>query len=165
MEFSIKTWILLTSILLTGLTAGLCFTWSNAITPGIGRLDNLNFLQSFQAMNRAIINPSFLIVFFGPAILLFLNAFLHKDTNIETFWLFLIAAILFFVGVGLVTIFKNVPLNEMLDKTVLEQASKLELEDLRKSFEQSWNRWHLIRTITSLSSFALLLVGIIFSKS
>lgn len=165
MEFSIKTWILLTSILLTGLTAGLCFTWSNAITPGIGKLDNLNFLQSFQAMNRAIINPSFLIVFFGPVILLFLNAFWHKDANIETFWLFLIAAILFFVGVGLVTIFKNVPLNEMLDKTVLEQASKLELEDLRKSFEQSWNRWHLIRTITSLSSFVFLLVGIIFLKS
>ena len=165
MEFSIKTWILLTSVLLTGLTAGLCFTWSNAITPGIGKLDNLNFLQSFQAMNRAIINPSFLIVFFGPVFLLFLNAFWHKDANIETFWLFLITAILFFIGVGLVTIFKNVPLNEMLDKTVLEQASKLELEDLRKSFEQSWNRWHLIRTITSLSSFVFLLVGIIFLKS
>jgi uncharacterized membrane protein len=94
-----------------------------------------------------------------------LNAFLHKDTNIGTFWSFLLAAILFFVGVGLVTIFKNVLLNEMLDKTVLEQASKLELEDVRKSFEKSWNRWHLIRTITSLSSFVWLLAGIIFSKS
>ena len=123
MEPSIKTYILLTSILFTGLTAGLCFTWSNAVTPGIGRLDDLGFLQSFQAMNRAIVNRSFLIIFFSPAILLFVNVFLFKNASQNAFLSFLTAAILFFVGVGLVTILKNVPLNEMLDNTVLETAT------------------------------------------
>ncbi|MEM9674434.1 MAG: DUF1772 domain-containing protein [Bacteroidota bacterium] len=164
MELTLKTTVLILGILFTGLTAGLCFTWSNAVTPGIGRLDNLSYLQSFQAMNRAIINRSFLIVFFGPVLLLFLNAFLHRNANPSAFWSFLVAAILFFVGIGLITVFRNVPLNEVLDKAVLESLSATELEALRTEFEAPWNRWHIQRTIASFTSFALLLTGLIYLK-
>ena len=164
MDIKIQTIVLMLGILFTGLTAGLCFTWSNAITPGIGRLDDLGFLQSFQAMNRAIINRSFLITFFGPVILLFINAYLHRNAHPTTFWSFMIAAALFFVGIGLITVFKNVPLNELLDKTVLENLSAMELKDLRTKFEQPWNRWHIQRTVASFTSFALLLIGMIYNK-
>ncbi|WP_276390304.1 DUF1772 domain-containing protein [Eudoraea chungangensis] len=164
MEINFKIIVLLLGILFTGLTAGLCFTWSNAITAGIGRLDDLGFLQSFQAMNRVIINPSFLIVFFTPVIFLTVNAFLHRNAHPVTFWSFLLAAVLFFIGIGLITIFKNVPLNEMLDKTVLENLSSIELKELRARFEKPWNRWHMQRTLTSIMAFSLLLVGIINNK-
>ncbi|KAA1245421.1 DUF1772 domain-containing protein [Aquimarina sp. RZ0] len=164
MEINFKIIILILGILFTGLTAGLCFTWSNAVTPGIGRLDDLGFLQSFQAMNRAIINRSFLITFFGPVILLFINAYLHRNAHPTTFWSFMLAAILFLIGIGLITVFKNVPLNELLDKTVLENLSTIELKELRTKFEQPWNRWHIQRTIASFTSFALLLIGLIHSK-
>ncbi len=164
MEINFKIIVLMLGILFTGLTAGLCFTWSNAITPGIGRLDDLGFLQSFQAMNRAIINRSFLITFFGPVILLFINAYLHRNAHPTTFWSFMLAAILFLIGIGLITVFKNVPLNELLDKTVLENLSTIELKELRTKFEQPWNRWHIQRTIASFTSFSLLLIGLIYSK-
>lgn len=164
MEIKIRLIVLMLSILFTGLSAGLCFTWSNAITPGIGRLDDLGFLQAFQAMNRSILNTSFLIVFLGPVLLLFTNAILHRNANPATFKSFLIAAILYFFGIGIITVFKNVPLNEMLDKTVLENLSALELKELRAKFEQPWNRWHIQRTIASFTAFALLLVGLIYSK-
>ncbi|MDC6388978.1 DUF1772 domain-containing protein [Maribacter sp. PR1] len=163
MEFKLKFIVLVLGILFTGLTAGLCFTWSNAVTPGIGRLDNLTFLKSFQSMNRAIINWKFMIVFFGPVLLLFLNTYLFKENN-TSFWLFLIAALLFFAGIGLVTILGNVPLNEVLDKSHLEELSKIELQELRNKFEQPWNRWHTIRTISSISAFVLLIMGILYSK-
>ena len=114
-------------------------------------------------MNRAIINGKFMIVFMGPTVLLFLNTYLFKNTN-TVFWLFLAAAILFFVGVGLVTVFGNVPLNEILDASNLGLLSKLELQELRDKFEQPWNRWHTIRTVSSFMSFLLLLVGILYSK-
>ena len=97
MEFKLKFIVLILGILFTGLTAGLCFTWSNAITPGIGKLDDLGFLRSFQAMNRVIINPSFLIVFFGPVVLLFINAFLYRNDFPITFKTFLVAALLYFL--------------------------------------------------------------------
>ncbi|WP_461304234.1 anthrone oxygenase family protein [Aureisphaera sp.] len=164
MEISIKSIVLLSSILLTGLTAGLCFTWSNAITPGIGKLTDLMFLQSFQSMNRVIVNPSFLIVFFGPIILFFANTYYFRNTNPDFFWTLLVAALLFFVGVGMITIFKNIPLNELLDKTQLEVLNASELKDLRQTFEKPWNRWHMVRTISSFTSFALLLSAIIFNK-
>ena len=163
MEMNFKLMVLVIGILLTGLTAGLCFTWSNAVTPGIGRLDDLSFLKSFQAMNRAIINGSFLAVFFGPVIILFLNAYLFKNSGIS-FWLFLGAAILFLVGIGFVTILGNVPLNEILDKSHLDTFSKVELQELRQKFEQPWNQWHTVRTISSFLSFALLLIGLIYTS-
>lgn len=163
MEIKLKLIVLILGILFTGLTAGLCFTWSNAVTTGIGRLDNMSFLKSFQSMNRAIINGKFMMVFFGPVILLFLNTYLFKS-NSTSFWLFLIAAILYFTGTGLVTIFGNVPLNEVLDKSNLETLSEFELQDLRNKFEQPWNRWHTIRTLSSLGSFVLLILGTLYSK-
>jgi uncharacterized membrane protein len=164
MEPKFEMIVLLIGILFTGLTAGLCFTWANAITPGIGRLDDLTFLKAFQSMNRAIINPSFLMVFLGPCLLLFVNALLFKNSNQTTFISFLVAAILFFAGIGLVTIFKNVPLNELLDNTVLENTTQVELADLRKTFEKPWNRWHAVRTVCSFAAFSLLIIGTIFNK-
>ena len=131
-------------VFLTGLSAGLCFTWTNAITPGIGRLDDMSYLLSFQQMNRTIVNPMFLIAFFGPAIL-----GLHS----------LIA--IYFEGVVLVTIFGNVPLNNILDATELSTANQVDLKTLRDLFEVKWNHLHLIRTISATVSFALLIISLI----
>jgi len=157
MEITIHNILLISIIVFTGLSAGLCFTWSNAITPGIGRLDNIGFLQAFQKMNRAIINPLFLIVFFGPFLLNLINLYFFKGaTNIM--WLLIAATAVYFFGVVLITIFGNVPLNEMLDKTDLGAASIDELKQLRDKFEDEWNRLHLIRTATSIISFLLLII-------
>ena len=79
MELSLKFISLVLAILFTGISAGLCFTWSNAVSPGIGKLNNLGFLQSFQQMNRTIINPAFIVVFFGPFLINLLNLYLFKS--------------------------------------------------------------------------------------
>jgi uncharacterized membrane protein len=163
MEVNLKLIVLLVGVLCTGLTSGLCFTWSNAVTPGIGSLDDLSFLNSFQAMNRSIINGKFLFVFFSPTIILFINTWLQKNSTLS-FWLFLSAALLYFVGLFLVTILGNVPLNEILDKTNLDSLSTVELKSLRTKFEQPWNQWHTVRSLTSLLSFILLLIGMMYTK-
>jgi len=160
MEISIKLIVLITGIILTGLTAGLCFTWGNAVTPGIGKLDDLGFLQSFQEMNRAIINPTFLVVFMGPVLLHVANVFLFKNAPGQVWFLILTAAVLYFVGLFLVTILGNVPLNEMLDKTDLIKANANELATLREQFEAPWNRLHNIRTISTVLSTILLTLSL-----
>ncbi len=163
MELSYRIVILIIATLLTGLSAGLCFTWANAVTPGIGRLDALGYLQSFQEMNRAIINPTFLLVFFGPVLMHGWNLFVYRNAPDNQLWLLITAAVMYFLGVVLVTIFGNVPLNEMLDKTDLAQASLSDLQAFRERFEQKWNRLHLIRTLTATSSFLLLLLSLVLS--
>lgn len=160
MEITIENIGITALILLTGLSAGLCFTWSNAITTGIGRLNDPGYLMSFQQMNRTIINPLFLLVFFGPSIVGAINLYLFKNAPSPLIWSLTLGIAIYFFGVVMVTIFGNVPLNEVLDKTDLNSASIEELRQLRERFEVKWNRLHLIRTLSSIISFLLLLIGL-----
>ncbi|MDO5980595.1 DUF1772 domain-containing protein [Flavivirga spongiicola] len=161
MDFTFQNGIIIALILLTGLSAGLCFTWTNTVTPGIGRLSDLRFLMSFQQMNRTILNPIFFIVFFGPFFLSLINFYVLRNASSLLIWLLILAAICYFFGVILITIFGNVPLNEMLDKTDLNTASIKELKSLRENFEVKWNRLHLIRTLSAIISFLLLIISLI----
>ena len=164
MEYSHQYITIIVLVLLTGLSAGLCFTWSNAITPGIGRLDDLGYLSAFQQMNRSIINPLFILVFFGPFFLGLINVYLFKTASSTMIWLLIIAVLLYFFGVVLVTIFGNVPLNDILDKTALGKTSVEELKGLRDRFEVKWNRLHVIRTISAVISFLLLILTLLVKK-
>ena len=148
-------------VLLTGLSAGLCFTWSNAITPGIGRLDDFGYLSAFQQMNRSIINPLFIIVFFGPFFLGLINIYLFKNASSSAIWLLIVVTACYFFGVLLVTMLGNVPLNELLDKADLGNANIDDLKLLRHQFETRWNRLHLIRTVTSIASFLILIISLL----
>ena len=150
---------LFTATLLIGLTAGLCFTWGNAVTPGIGQLDNLGYLQAFQKMNRSIENLLFFVVFFGSFLIGVAAIFTNKAVSPEHFRLVAMAIAIYFFGVVLVTIFGNVPLNQILDKADLANGTIEELQHLRERFEQPWNRFHLIRVVTAMISFALLIIA------
>jgi uncharacterized membrane protein len=151
-------------VLLTGLSAGLCFTWSNAITPGIGRLNDYSYLGAFQQMNRSIINPLFIIVFFGPFFLGLVNIYLFKNGSSHMICLLILSVAIYLVGVLLVTMLGNVPLNNLLDKIDLSKASLEDLRLLRNQFEAKWNRLHLIRTLSSLISFLLLMLTPLVKK-
>ena len=161
MDITIQHIAMIVLLFLTGLSAGLCFTWTNAITPGIGRLDDFNYLMPFQQMNRTIINPMFVIVFFGPSILGIINLMIHRNASSTIIWGMIIAIGIYFLGVVLVTVFGNVPLNNMLDATDLSSASPEDLKALRNTFEAKWNRLHLFRTFSASASFLLLMKSLI----
>ena len=164
MDFTLQPILTTVLVLMLGLSAGLCFTWTNAVTPGIGQLDDLGYLSAFQQMNRSIINPLFILVFFGPFFLGLINLYLYKNASSTVIWFLILAIAIYFFGVLLVTIFGNVPLNEILDKTDLGNASLEDLKQLRKRFEDKWNRLHLIRTISSAVAFLLLILTLIIKK-
>jgi len=161
MSFTFENTAIIALVLLTGLSAGLCFTWSNAVTTGIGRLDDFGFLISFKQMNRTILNPVFFIVFFGPFFLSLINIYVFRNASSSLIWLLIFATVVYFLGVVLVTIFGNVPLNEILDETNLVSATSEELRSLREIFEAKWNRLHLIRTLSAIASFLLLIISLI----
>lgn len=164
MDFTLQHILTIVLVLLLGLSAGLCFTWTNAVTPGIGQLDDLGYLSAFQQMNRSIINPLFILVFFGPFFLGLINLYLYKNASSTIIWLLIFAIAIYFFGVLLVTIFGNVPLNEILDKTDFGKASLEDLKQLREQFEDKWNRLHLIRTISSAIAFILIILTLLIKK-
>ena len=98
LNFDTQTIVVVLATLLTGLTAGLCFTWNNAVTPGIGQLVDMGYLRSFQEMNRSIINPTFILIFFGPLFLHLANVFLLKSYSSDILWIVIISAALYISG-------------------------------------------------------------------
>ena len=162
-NFDKRRIVLVTTTLLTGLLAGVFFTWTNAITPGIGRLNDIYYLQAFQHMNRTILNPLFYLVIIGPLLLSPLSAYIYKSSNRFMLRLLIGASLIYFIGVFGVTMLGNIPLNNMLDKIQLATISLEDAKIFRDHYEVKWNNFHLIRTITSTTSFLFLIVACLYS--
>ena len=155
-----QTVILVTSIFLTGLMAGIFFTWSNAVKPGIGKLNDVDYLNALQSMNRVILNSAFLIVFVGAIISVALVPVFHFHLYPKNiFWLLILILIIYWVGVFAITVLGNIPLNEILDKRNLSGMNSNDLSLLRNSIEDKWNNFNFIRSISSAISFLLLIIS------
>jgi uncharacterized membrane protein len=129
-----ETLILASAILFTGLMAGIFFTWSNAVKPGIGKLSDLEYLRSLQSMNRVILNNTFKVLFMGAILSVALVPIFYFSlypSNI--FWVFVGAFVIYWVGAFGVTVAGNIPLNEILDKTHLESISSGRNESTKRS--------------------------------
>lgn len=160
MEISINNTITVLTILATGLSAGLFYGWAFSVIPGTRRISDRSYVESMQSINRAILNPAFFIVFFGPVFLLLVSSYLEFAKAVDaSFWLMLFAAIVYLAGTLGITVLGNVPLNKALDSVPINNRSMEESSQARRSFEGPWNRLHMIRTIFSVVSFVLLLIA------
>ncbi len=140
--------------------AGIFFTWSNAVKPGIGKLSDIEYLRALQSMNRVILNNAFKIIFLGAIIAVALVPVFYFNLYPKNiFWLFVFTLVIYWIGVFGVTVSGNIPLNEILDKTNLESITSEEIKILRKSIEVKWNNFNLIRCISSGITFILLIVS------
>jgi len=155
-----ETIILALAILLTGLMAGIFFTWSNAVKPGIGKLSDIEYLRALQSMNRVILNNAFKIIFLGAIIVVALVPVFYFNLYPKNiFWLFVFTLVIYWIGVFGVTVSGNIPLNEILDKTNLESITSEEIKTLRKSIEVKWNNFNIIRCISSAITFLILIIS------
>jgi len=140
----------------SGLMAGLFYAYACSVNPGLGRLSDAGYLAAMQSINRAILNPVFLIVFMGAVLILPIGAYqvFGRPASLP-FHLLLAASIVYIVGVFGVTMAANVPLNDRLDAFNLSTASPETLTHMRTEFEGPWNAWNLVRTIAAILAFLL----------
>ena len=154
-----KNIIIILAIISTGVMSGIFFTWTNAVKPGIGTLNNISYLRAFKAMNIAILNPLFYIVFILPVLTITISAYINYGSpNFYRFKLLFASTLIYFFGVFIITIKGNVPINELLENTDLQKISETELSSLRENIENKWNNFNLIRTVSSFISFLLLVI-------
>ncbi|MBT33515.1 MAG: hypothetical protein CMO01_27950 [Thalassobius sp.] len=158
MEITIRSITLIIAIVLTGLSAGLFYAWEVSVIPGTKRIGNLAYVETMQAINRAIINPAFMLIFLGSLVAQTIGTFQYRSTNL--FWFLLTATVTYFVGTILVTALGNVPLNDALDTISIKELSKTQIASERTHYELRWNRLHTIRTVFSVLSFILMIVGL-----
>lgn len=157
-KMTITNIILIVTVVMTGLIAGLFYAYSCSVNPGLHRMDDRGYLSAMQNINRAILNPVFFMSFMGTLVLLPLSTILHYGK--PGFWWLLIAAVVYAIGVFGVTMAANVPLNDMLDKLDLKNASAERLAEYRGQFEETWNRWHGVRTWAGVVSFVVVALNL-----
>ena len=155
---AILTICLLIAIVLNGLLAGLFFAFSIAITPCLRRTDDATYVRSFRAINAAILNPVFLLVFCLAPLFAVAAAVLRgwSGGSEPVVWLVTgaLCSVLTFVGTAAV----NVRLNNALDRADVDTESQRLAA--RERFEVRWNRWNHARTLTSIGALVFLAVGI-----
>ena len=155
MELSIRSIVLLGSVILTGLSAGLFYAWSVSVIPGTRKILDLTYLQSMQSINREILNPAFFLIFFGSAVLLSISSIYEWNANKWVFGLMLMSALTYIAGTVGVTGLGNVPLNNQLDALDIVGSSSEKLAEFRKYYETNWNRLHTYRTAFAVISFLM----------
>ncbi|MEM8897886.1 MAG: DUF1772 domain-containing protein, partial [Bacteroidota bacterium] len=109
--------------------------------------------------HREILNPAFFLIFFGSPIALAISSIQYVNAGL-TFWLILAATAIYLVGTFGVTVFGNVPLNDSLEALDLATQNETKLSEFRKMYEGKWNKLHTIRTVFSVISFMLSVLGI-----
>ncbi|PPL01373.1 anthrone oxygenase family protein [Parapedobacter indicus] len=148
-------------VLLTGLVAGLFYSYACSVTGALGKLPDREYVMTFQSINTAILNAWFFVSFMGSLMVLPLATWLSYRAAVHfSFWLLLSATAVYIVGVFGVTILGNVPLNNMLERFNMDTATPQELSSLRERFERPWNQLNLIRTIAAILSFLLTILSL-----
>ena len=152
---SLRTALLITSVLSSGLVAGLFFGWTVSVIPGTKVIDDQTYVTTMQSINREILNPLFLVTFLATPVVLAGAGFVHyRAGNTRAAGALATATVTYLIGVMAVTAGGNVPLNDSLEAFDLASASVEELRSRRVSYETRWNQWHNLRTVASIAALA-----------
>lgn len=157
--------ILLFTVLTSGLMAGLFYSYSVSVNPGLKNLSDPDYLKAMQSINAAILNPVFLMCFSGLLLLFPVSCYQAYAAKLPLAHLLTAAAVSYIVGVFGLTMACNVPLNNHLANSDLSNMTGEEMTTLRKTFEGPWNRFHAFRTLAALLSFGLTLGFLIREKT
>ncbi len=149
------TWI---SALGAALIAGAFFGFSTFIMQALGHRPPAEGIAAMQEINLVVVRSGFIAVFFATAVtsaLLAVAAILRWDDPRALPWL--AGAFLYVGGTFLLTIVRNVPLNDALaaaDPASAQGAS------LWARYLVDWTWWNSLRTAASLAATAAFMVAL-----
>jgi uncharacterized membrane protein len=102
---------LIAATMTMGLVAGVFALYANTIMPGLRRTDDRTFVGAFQAIDRAVITPWFMVCFFG-VLLTGLATGLHLDADSRPVLPWVASAFVLYLAAVVITLAVNVPLND-----------------------------------------------------
>jgi uncharacterized membrane protein len=143
MDFA-RTGSLLGATLTMGLAAGTFVLYAHTVMPGLKTTDDRTFVAAFQAMDRAIINPWFMLTGFLGALVFTLAAAITQLGRDPFPWV--AAALVLYLIAFIVTLAINVPLNDAIKAS----GVRADLHEAR------WAAFNLVRTLPSAGAFVCL---------
>ncbi|TWP47377.1 DUF1772 domain-containing protein [Lentzea tibetensis] len=133
------TIILLLATVGSGLMAGLFFSFSAAVMPGLADLSPADARAAMRRINVRIQNPVFLLVFAGTAVLGGIGLFAGE----------IIAGLLYIIGSFVLTMVVNVPMNNRLERTD---------DAYWPTYLSRWTLWNHVRGLACLAALVMYLV-------
>lgn len=141
-----------------GLMAGLFFVFSNSVMKALGQLPAPQGIAAMQAINRTIVNPLFLIIFMGTAVLcvfMVMNAIVEWFIS-DSIWM-ITGGIFYLFGTFLVTVLVNVPLN---DELAAAKADDPGYEVIWAEYLTKWTAWNHVRTVGAVGSTICFMIAL-----
>ncbi len=129
--------------------------------PGLSNLNDKEFIRAFQVTDAVIQNnqPIFMLTWIGSIVSL-LSTILTSiiSFGLSETWLVVLLSIFYLLGVQGITISIHIPLNNQIQKVLIEELNDEAIKDERVKFERKWNFFNNIRTSISISVTLLLLI-------
>ena len=152
---------LIFSIMLCSLVGGFTFTYAIVVMPGLSSLNDREFIRAFQVADAVIQNnqPLFMLTWIGSIVSLLSTVFISTvNFGLTQTWLIVLASAVYLLGVQGITIAVHIPLNNHLQKIIIEKLSDKAITEERMRVEGKWNYFNNIRTSISISVCLLLLI-------
>lgn len=143
--------LLLAGLILSATVLGILALYSHTIMPGLRKVDDATFVKSFQAIDRQIINPVFMLQFFLPLVVLGLAAYYAGKHHLVEGKYIYAALVCYFLAV-IITMAVNVPLNDGIKK-LGDVAGGEAAANARTQFQESkWLLFNHMRTALTFIS-------------
>jgi len=142
-----------------GLVGGIFFAFSNFVMPALAQQPGVGGARTIQSINVTVLNPLFLVVFFGTGLVALAVAIATPNAwSAPGALLAWIGTALYLVGTLGVTMVFNVPLNDRLASAATESS----LSQTWGHFLHAWTWWNHVRTIAALLAAALFALAIAY---
>ena len=152
---------LIFSITFCSLVSGFIFTYAVVVMPGLSNLNDKEFIRAFQVTDAIIQNnqPIFIFTWIGSIVSL-LSTILTSVVGfgLSETWLVVLFSVVYLLGVHGITKAIHIPLNNNIQKVLIEELNDKAIMDERAKFERKWNYFNNIRTGVSISISLLLLI-------
>lgn len=145
--------VALPPLVMLALMTGFFFAFSVCVMPGLDQVAPGSAIEAMQGINEAVRNPVFFVTFFlTPAIALVAAIALWIGGNRRVAVGMSVAALVYLVGVIVVTASINVPMNNAL---ALINPAGSEAASIWLDYSERWTFWNTARTFSNFLAFAI----------
>lgn len=141
-----------------GLMAGLYFAFSTFIMTALAGIERASGVAAMNAINRVILRSAFMPVFLGSSLASLVLVALGLLRRDEPGAMAMAAGgAVYFLGMFVVTMLGNVPLNNALAAT---DPTKKADAGVWAGYLARWTRWNHVRTLSSTAALVLFILAI-----
>jgi len=140
------------------LMAGVYFSFSAFVMRSLDVIGMPSAMIAMQSINRVIVRSAFLPLFFGStALCCILFTIMAFDTARTGAVSVLTGSEVYVAGMFVITVVKNVPLNNALEATPADSANA---DAMWRRYMREWVRWNHVRTISCIVAMVCLVLAL-----